>query len=89
MRANLGRPWHQLVGLVCGLVLMLITGVLPAFSSPSMPITLRLPAIDNPASWGPVVALVAGLLILMVPRVFHYIVAIYLILIGLIGLLGR
>ncbi|HEX4835485.1 MAG TPA: DUF3096 domain-containing protein [bacterium] len=48
-----------------------------------------MPAIENPASWSPVFALVAGLLILMVPRVFHYIVAIYLILIGLIGLLGR
>lgn len=89
MRANLGRSWHQLVGLVCGLFLTLVAGALPALSSPSMPITLRMPAIENPASWSPVFALVAGLLILMVPRVFHYIVAIYLILIGLIGLLGR
>lgn len=37
----------------------------------------------------PLVALVAGILILVVPRVLNYIVAIYLIVIGLIGLLGH
>ncbi len=35
---------------------------------------------------GPVVSLVAGILILIVPRLLNYIVAIYLILIGLAGL---
>jgi DUF3096 family protein len=34
----------------------------------------------------PVVALVAGILILLAPRLLNYIVAIYLILIGLSGL---
>jgi Protein of unknown function (DUF3096) len=34
----------------------------------------------------PVVALVAGILILIVPRLLNYIVAAYLILIGLLGL---
>jgi hypothetical protein len=34
----------------------------------------------------PVVALVAGIAILVVPRLLNYIVAIYLILIGLLGL---
>jgi hypothetical protein len=34
----------------------------------------------------PVVALVAGILILIVPRLLNFIVAIYLILIGVIGL---
>jgi Protein of unknown function (DUF3096) len=34
----------------------------------------------------PVVALIAGILILVMPRLLNYIVAIYLILIGLIGL---
>jgi hypothetical protein len=34
----------------------------------------------------PIVSLVAGILILIVPQVLNYIVAIYLILIGLIGL---
>jgi hypothetical protein len=33
-----------------------------------------------------IVALIAGLLILMMPRLLNYIVAIYLILVGLIGL---
>jgi hypothetical protein len=34
----------------------------------------------------PVVALIAGVLILILPRLLNYIVAIYLIVIGLIGL---
>lgn len=37
----------------------------------------------------PLAALVAGILILMIPRLLNYVVAIYLILIGLLGLLGR
>jgi DUF3096 family protein len=35
----------------------------------------------------PVLALVAGILILLVPRLLNYIVAIYLIVVGLAGLL--
>jgi hypothetical protein len=35
----------------------------------------------------PVVALIAGILILLVPRLLSYIVAIYLIIIGILGLL--
>jgi hypothetical protein len=34
----------------------------------------------------PIVALIAGVLILVVPRLLNYIVAIYLILAGLLGL---
>ncbi|RYG36216.1 MAG: DUF3096 domain-containing protein [Burkholderiales bacterium] len=37
---------------------------------------------------GPVVALIAGILILIVPRLLNYIVALYLIIVGLIGLFG-
>jgi hypothetical protein len=37
---------------------------------------------------GPVVALIAGILILVVPRLLNYIVAIYLIIIGIVGLFG-
>jgi hypothetical protein len=37
---------------------------------------------------GPVVSLVAGILILVMPRLLNYIVAIYLIIIGLLGLFG-
>jgi hypothetical protein len=36
----------------------------------------------------PLIALIAGILILVVPRLLNYIVAIYLILIGIVGLLG-
>jgi hypothetical protein len=36
----------------------------------------------------PIIALLAGILILLVPRLLNYIVAIYLILIGLVGLFG-
>ena len=39
-------------------------------------------------SVGPLASLIAGILILMVPRLLNYIVAIYLILIGFIGLFG-
>ena len=38
---------------------------------------------------GPLIALIAGILILIMPRLLNFIVAIYLIAIGLIGLLGN
>ncbi|GJE62758.1 DUF3096 domain-containing protein [Methylobacterium trifolii] len=34
----------------------------------------------------PIIAILAGVLILIVPRLLNYIVAVYLILVGLIGL---
>ena len=39
-------------------------------------------------SVGPLIALIAGILILVVPRLLNFIVAIYLIIIGLLGLFG-
>jgi len=39
-------------------------------------------------SAGPLVSLLAGILILVMPKLLNYIVAIYLIVIGLMGLLG-
>ncbi len=39
-------------------------------------------------SIGPLVSLIAGVLILIMPRLLNYIVAVYLIIIGLIGLFG-
>jgi len=39
-------------------------------------------------SLAPLVSLIAGILILVAPRLLRYIVAIYLIVIGLIGLFG-
>jgi Protein of unknown function (DUF3096) len=40
------------------------------------------------AGISPFVALLAGILILIMPRLLNYIVAIYLILVGLIGIFG-
>jgi hypothetical protein len=37
---------------------------------------------------GPLIALIAGILILIIPRLLNYIVAIYLIIIGIVGLWG-
>ena len=37
---------------------------------------------------GPLLSLIAGILILIMPRLLNYIVAIYLIVVGLIGLFG-
>jgi hypothetical protein len=39
-------------------------------------------------SLAPLVSLIAGILILVMPRLLNFIVAIYLIVIGLIGLFG-
>lgn len=41
------------------------------------------------AHFGPVASLVAGILILLMPKLLNYIVAIYLIIIGAVGLFGR
>jgi hypothetical protein len=39
-------------------------------------------------SIGPVLALIAGIVILVVPKMLNYVVAIYLIAIGILGILG-
>ncbi|MGE0113419.1 MAG: DUF3096 domain-containing protein [Steroidobacteraceae bacterium] len=39
-------------------------------------------------SIAPLIALIAGMVILLVPRLLNYVVAIYLIAIGLLGLFG-
>jgi hypothetical protein len=40
-------------------------------------------------SVAPIVALIAGILILLVPRILNYVIALYLIIIGLVGLFGN
>lgn len=40
----------------------------------------------NAAMLQPIVALIGGVLILLVPRILNYVIAIYLILIGVTGL---
>jgi Protein of unknown function (DUF3096) len=44
-------------------------------------------AVALPFTLGPVMALIAGILILIMPRLLNYIVALYLILVGLIDIL--
>jgi hypothetical protein len=46
------------------------------------------PPMNMTLSFAPLVALLAGILILVVPRLLNYIVAIYLIVIGRLGLFG-
>jgi hypothetical protein len=45
-------------------------------------------ALHMNLSIAPLVALLAGILILVMPRLLNYIVALYLIIIGLLGLFG-
>jgi len=40
-------------------------------------------------SFSPIVSLVAGILILLFPKLLRYIVGFYLVLVGVLGLLGR
>jgi hypothetical protein len=40
-------------------------------------------------SLGPLISLIAGILILIVPKLLNYIVALYLIIIGALGLFGH
>jgi len=39
-------------------------------------------------TFGPLLALIAGILILVMPKLLNFIVALYLILVGLIGIFG-
>ena len=40
------------------------------------------------SSIAPIISIIAGILILVYPRILNYVVAIYLILIGVMGFLG-
>lgn len=68
-------------------VLAIVTAgtALPAFASPATggTFTVRVTALS------PLVALIAGILILLVPRLLNFIVAVYLIVVGLLGLMAR
>ena len=56
-----------------------VVGITPIDEETTMNMTLSI---------APLVSLIAGILILLVPRLLNYIVAIYLIVIGLLGLFG-
>lgn len=62
-------------------------GILPTPGVPGVTaFNKELNAMNITLSLAPIVSLIAGILILLVPRLLNYIVAIYLIVIGLIGL---
>lgn len=53
-----------------------------------MLLSLNPKAVSMALTLTPLVSLLAGILILVVPRMLNYIVAIYLIVVGLLGLFG-
>jgi len=57
------------------------------FNRKARAMTFNLP--DLPAYSGPLVSLIAGLLVLIMPRLLNYVVAFYLIITGILGLLHR
>ncbi len=77
-----GRRYPGLA-FILAMVAVLAIGVLPAAAAVAgrgMTFTLGV------ATLSPIVALIAGILILVVPRLLNFIVAIYLIFSGLLGL---
>jgi hypothetical protein len=52
---------------------------------PAEPVPMQIDVI----TLQPIVALVAGILILVMPRLLNMIVAVYLIFIGVVGLMGK
>jgi len=71
------------------IALLLLVGGIGWFTATSANAQVRGGALTlHYATLSPIIALLAGILILMMPRLLNYVVAIYLILIGLIGLLG-
>jgi hypothetical protein len=69
-----------LVLLLIGIQCVMVTSALA--QSGAGAVTIRYTAIS------PFIALLAGILILVMPRLLNYIVALYLILIGLVGIFG-
>ena len=71
---------------VLALVVALAIGALPAGAA----VSGRGPTFTvSMTTLSPLVALIAGILILVMPRLLNFIVAAYLIIFGLIGLFGR
>jgi hypothetical protein len=66
-----------------------VSASLAASSVTPIPVVTRgHPMVITTAHITPLVALVAGILILLMPRLLNFIVAIYLIIVGLMGLNG-
>ena len=82
MKQSAGQRFAPLVRWALPMMLVAFA-MTPALAQGPMPVVVGVTAIS------PVVALIAGILILILPRLLNYIVAIYLIVIGLIGLMAR
>jgi len=86
---SLGRSLHNRrcgLKLKKGVVSIVLFSLLPATALAQTrggSLTLRY------TSFSPIVSLVAGILILIFPKLLRYIVGFYLILVGLLGLFGR
>ena len=65
------------------LMLLLLCATLPLLAQAGE----RTLTVHYSAFLSPVIALIAGILILIMPRLLNYVVAIYLIIVGLLGLL--
>lgn len=74
------REWVAFVTLFIGI--NSLSTVLAVAQTKGGAVTIRY------AAFSPFMALLAGILILIMPHLLNYIVAIYLILIGLIGIFG-
>ena len=73
-----------------GFICMMLFGCLNWMTTTSALAQSRGEAISlHLTSYSPIVSLIAGVLIFVFPRLLNYIVAIYLIVVGLLGLLGR
>ena len=64
-------------------------GTIPAPAAYAVTIQRSFPMQVDVLTLQPIVALLAGILILVMPRLLNYIVAIYLIFIGVAGLIGK
>lgn len=53
-----------------------------------MELVLAQAALDDPQMITSILALIAGILILVIPRLLNFIVAAYLIVIGILGIIG-
>jgi multisubunit Na+/H+ antiporter MnhF subunit len=58
----------------------------PWWAAGGLPTTRRPSMQFNVVVLQPLIALIAGILILLVPRLLNYIVAVYLIVVGILGL---
>lgn len=68
--------------------ILLLAGVSWLAASPAVAQTRGGALTIRFTTFSPFIALIAGILILIFPRLLNYIVAIYLILVGLIGIFG-